>query len=176
MLDGCWLSVRVKGLSTSKWGLPHCRLQPWLPQGPEGHAASSGADENRETTYCSAAPSEIHVLHFGVVACQLAADEPKADMEKQNYPEIDILFKKKKKKSLQHGCKGKKKVSAFMYQKLRLPLQFKKAGDRQTLSLPNHIKKTVYPFYGREISVSQILLEMIGYVYLEHTETIRARR
>lgn len=86
----------------------------------------------RETTYCSAAPSEIHVLHFGAVACQLAADEPKADTEKQNYPEIDILFKKKN-----HCNKAvkeeKKKASALMYQKLRLPLQFKKAGDRQTL-------------------------------------------
>jgi len=57
-----------------------------------------------------------------------------------------------------------------------LPQQFKGAGDRQTLQLPNHIKKTVYSFYGREVSVSQILLEMIGYIYLEHTETIRARR
>lgn len=54
--------------------------------------------------YCSATPSEIHVLNFGAVACQLAADKPKADTEKQNYSEIDILFKKK---SLQQGCKGR---------------------------------------------------------------------
>ena len=67
------------------------------------------------------------MLHSGAVACQLDADEPRAETEKQNYPETDIL-------SLQQGCKAKKKKrSALMYQNLRLPLQFKKVGDRQTL-------------------------------------------
>lgn len=67
-------------------------LTSWLPQGPEGYTASNCTAENRATTYCSATPSEIYVLHSEVVACQLAADEPKADTEKQNSPEIDILF------------------------------------------------------------------------------------
>lgn len=128
----------MKGLKTSNCRLTAHRPQQWPPQGPERHTARNCADLNRETTYCSAAPSEIYVLHFAAVACQRAADEPKAGTEKQNYPEIDILLKKKKKVTAYNYCnkavkKKKKGKRALMYQKLRLPLQFKKAGDRQTL-------------------------------------------
>lgn len=61
----------------------------------EGYTASNCAAENRETTNCSATPSETHVLHFRVAGCQLAAHEPGVDTGKQNYPEVDILFKGK---------------------------------------------------------------------------------
>lgn len=58
----------------------------------------------------------------------MAADGPKADTEKQNYPVV-LLFKKS------HGDKAVKGeyVSTLMYLELRLPLQLKKAGETLTL-------------------------------------------
>lgn len=54
---------------------------------PQNH----GTDQNKETTHFSAISSEICVLHFGMGACQLAADQPKPDTEKQNYTSGDVL-------------------------------------------------------------------------------------
>lgn len=78
---------------------------------------------NTETVSGSGAPLETQVYTLEGSLCQLAADGPKADTEKQNYPVV-LFFKKHCNKAV----KGEH-ASTSMHLKLRLPLQLKKAGE-----------------------------------------------